>query len=225
MNAMLWSWVVAFAVVAALAAALGWAMDPRRPAVGILIDSRGRYSLTHFQLVIWSLVILPLIAGVFFGRWIDRVQNPLEFTVPGTVLGLLGISVGSFVTSTAVKAAKNVRAAPSIAASGRAASGLADEPRLAQIFLQEEGPFADQVIDLAKFQNFVFTAVLVVAYIALSVHALADASSAAAVTTLPTFSGTFLILVGISQGGYVINKLTPAGGPAPGMTMAIAARP
>ena len=215
MNAMLWSWLMSFVVLLALAIGLGAAMRPRRWLFGILIDARGRYSLTHFQLCVWSVVILSLIAGVFFGRWIDGVQDPLGFTIPGPVLGLLGISVGSAVTATAIKATKDVTAAARIAA-----SGPGDPPRLGQIFLLEEGQYADQVIDISKFQNFVITIVLVVAYIALSVHALADASSAGTLTSLPTFSGTFLILVGISQGGYVVNKVTPQAGFAPGLTVA-----
>ena len=41
---------------------------PLKRWLGILIDDRYRYSLTHFLIVLWSIVILSLIAGVFFGR-------------------------------------------------------------------------------------------------------------------------------------------------------------
>ena len=37
--------------------------------LGILIDSRGRYSLTHFQLWLWIVVISSLVSGTFLGRW------------------------------------------------------------------------------------------------------------------------------------------------------------
>ena len=32
----------------------------------LLIDTRGRYSLTHFQIVLWSLIVISLITGLFW---------------------------------------------------------------------------------------------------------------------------------------------------------------
>ncbi len=215
MTAIFVSWAISFAVLAGLAVLLSRAMRPVIFPLGILIDTRGRYSLTHFQLVVWTLAIVSLISGVFFGRLWDGVANPLGFTIPGQVLGLLGISVASAVTATAIKVTKDATSSASIAASGQA-----DPARLAQIFLQEEGDYADKVIDITKFQNFAFTLVLVVAYVFLTIHAISQAKTASAFTGLPTLSGTFLILVGISQAGYVGGKLAPRTGVPAGMTMA-----
>ncbi len=185
---------------------------PSKKWFGILIDQRGRCSLTHFQLFVWTVLIISLIAGVFVGRLAHGRYDPLAFTIPGQVLGLLGISVGSAVTATAVKTSKDARAPSRIAA-----SGLSDPPHLGQIFLLEEGQYADQAIDLAKFQNFLFTIVLTIAYVVLAVHAIVKHGGS--ISTLPTFSGTFLVLVGISQGGYVANKLSNPAGNAPGLTL------
>jgi xanthosine utilization system XapX-like protein len=69
-----------------------------------MIDSRGRFSLTHLQLVLWPLVVLSLVAGVFFGRLWAGVDDPLGFDIPSELLGVLGISVGSAVTAQCVKA-------------------------------------------------------------------------------------------------------------------------
>jgi hypothetical protein len=211
--------VVIFAVWAGVALAclllpffLAMRVMPSKRWFGILIDQRGRCSLTHFQLFVWSVLIVSLIAGVFVGRWVHGEPDPLAFKIPGQVLGLLGISVGSAVTATAVKAAKDVSSGSRIAA-----SGLSDPPRLGQIFLLEEGQYADQAIDLAKFQSFLFTIVLAIAYIVLAVHAITK--SGGSIAALPSFSGTFLVLVGISQGGYVANKLSSSAGDAPGLTV------
>jgi hypothetical protein len=88
-------WAGSAIIFLGLAVSLGlWAM-PSKKAYGILIDSRGRCSLTHFQLFVWSVVILSLIFGVFFGRWTHGAKDPLDFTIPGQVLGLLGISSDS----------------------------------------------------------------------------------------------------------------------------------
>jgi hypothetical protein len=160
-------------------------------------------------------VILSLLAGVFFGRWQHNV-DPLGFTIPPVVLGLLGISVGSAVTVTAAKTAKDTTRPANVAA---AAPGRW-RPSLIQIFLVEEGTYADQVVDITKFQNFVITVVLVLAYIGLAVHTVTAAGNAAKVTALPGFAGTFLVLLGISHAGYLAGKLpAPAGQPA-GLTVA-----
>lgn len=185
---------------------LGVLVMPGSSWFGILVDTRGRCSLTHFQLFVWTVTILSLISGFFFGRWIHGANNPLGFKIPGQVLGLLGISLGSAATATAVKATKDVTAAPNIAAS----DAEIDPPRLVQIFLLEEGQFADKAIDIGKYQNFIVTLVLVVAYVGLSIHQVV--LHGGAIGALPSFSGTFLILVGINQAGYVANKLPSQAG-------------
>src|SRR6202023_2960802 len=109
MTAILVSWGISAAVLVVLALAIGWFTGKKgqRHAFAVLIDFRGRYSLTHFQIVLWTLVILSLVSGVFFGRLVHNVPNPLGFKVPANVLGLLGISFASAVTATSVKVAKD----------------------------------------------------------------------------------------------------------------------
>jgi hypothetical protein len=202
MEAILWAWLISAAALVLLAVVLSIVMSPAQAPLGILIDNRGRYSLTHFQLVLWTILILSLVSGVFWGRLIEDVGDPLSFKIPGEVLGLLGISVGSAVLATTVKASKNASDPDNVAASSK----NNDRPRFWQMFMVEEGEYADKVIDVTKYQNFIITLILVAAYTALAIHAVSDAASAAAVKTLPKFSETFLILVGISQAGYVGAK-------------------
>jgi len=205
--AILWSWAVAAAVLLVLAAVLGTLVKLKPGPLGILVDSRGRYSLNHLQLVVWSLVVISLIAGVFFGRLIDGVENPLGFTIPDRVLGLLGISVGAAVTVGAVKATKSATSATAETPTLASFQTTGRRPFFGQVFLLEEGEFADQVVDVTKFQSFGITIVLVVAYVAMAIHAIANAKSASAVTALPDISGTFLVLLGISYAGYAGGKL------------------
>lgn len=98
-----------------------------------------------------------------------------------------------------------------------AASGAADPPRLGQIFLLEEGAYADQAIDIGKYQNFIFTIVLVIAFVAINIHAIVKGGGV--ISALPSFSGTFLILIGISQAGYVANKIPNQAGTPTGLTV------
>jgi hypothetical protein len=215
MTAIYAAWAVSAGVLLALAALLGRLMVPARFPLGLLIDQRGRYSLSSFQLVMWSLIVLSLLSGVFWGRLIDGVVNPLSFSVPANVLGLLGISAGSAASATAVKASKDATRSESIAA-----SASQDMPRFSQVFLQEEGGSADKVVDVSKYQNFVITIVLAIAYVALACQAIDHAGTGARLTSLPDFSSTFLVLLGISHGAYVAGKLPNPTGTPQGLTMA-----
>jgi hypothetical protein len=172
-------------------------------SLGILRDNRGRYSLSHVQILLWTLVILSLIAGVAAGRLLgDAAGGPLGFTVPDSVLALLGISIGSTVAARAIKAGKNTRRQAHIAASDRR-----DPPHLAQILLVEEGRQADRLVDVTKVQSLVITIVLVVSYVAMAVSEIRKAGSAAELTSLPDVAGTFGALLAISHAGYLAGKL------------------
>lgn len=215
MEAVFLSWAGSAAVIVLLAVFLGYKVGVGTGPLGILIDGRGRYSLNHLQLVAWSIVILSLICGVFLGRWIEGLSDPLGFSIPSQVLGLLGVAGGSAVIAGAVKSTKDTASSAQVAAS----SGV-DKPRLSQIFLAEEGAFADQVIDVAKFQGFIVTVVLIIAYVGLAIQTISDAGSVAQLTSLPDFSPTFLTLLGISQGTYVLGKIPGKQGEPEGLTVA-----
>ncbi len=244
MTAILWSWAVSAVLLLALAGFLGFRVklppDNIRPSpwiLGILVDNRGRFSLNRLQLVLWSIVVISLISGVFFGRLIEGVADPLGFTIPDRVLGLLGISVGTGVTVGAVKATKKTKAEEEAAKAkaqaaarvppavhppeGRAASPLAtyaataQPPFFWQVFMLEEGDLADDVVDVTKFQSFGFTIILVVAYVAMSIKAIVNAKVAEKVVGLPDISGTFLVLIAISYTGYLGGKLPTQTGLAP----------
>lgn len=212
MAGMLVLWLVTAAVIVLLAVLLGNLV--RHEPLGILIDSRGRYSLTQLQLVLWSIVVISLISGVFFGRMFANVPSALDFTIPEEVLLLMGISVGSAVTATVVKAGKDAARPAAIAA-----SNTQDRPRFTQIFLVEEGELADRVVDVAKFQAFWITVVLVVAYVALAVAAIRAAPSPAEMTALPKVAGTFVTLLGISHAGYLAGKIPDRPGIPAGLTV------
>jgi hypothetical protein len=171
--------------------------------LGILRDNRGRYSLSHVQILLWTLVLLPLITGVAAGRLLgDAAGGPLGFTIPDSVLALLGISVGSTVAARAIKAGKNTRRQANIAASDRL-----DPPHLGQILLVEEGRQADRLIDVTKFQSLVITLILAGSYVAMAASQIRRAGSAAELTSLPDLAGTFGVLLAISHAGYLAGKL------------------
>ncbi|RLC66641.1 MAG: hypothetical protein DRI48_04235 [Chloroflexi bacterium] len=87
--------IVAAVVVLGIAVIVG--MSKGKGAFGVLIDGRGKYSLSRLQILLWTAMIIGGYFGIAFSR--------LEFvSIPGEVLGLLGVTLGSTVVSTAIKA-------------------------------------------------------------------------------------------------------------------------
>jgi hypothetical protein len=201
MRTVLAAWATSAAVLLAAAALAGKLAG--RGYLGILIDNRGRYSLSHLQITLWTLVVLPPLAGVTIGRLAEGVQDVLDFAIPETLLAVLGISVGSATIATGIKAGKDATRPVEVAAS----DPNLDPPRVAQVVLLEEGQLADKIVDIGKFQSLWLTLVLVVAYVASAVASLRAAGSAANIQSLPAFTTTFTALLAISHAGYLGGKL------------------
>lgn len=208
----MWSVFIIWVVVTVLIVVLVVVATHCTKSRNILIDCRGRYSLTRFQVVVWTVVILSLVCGIAGGRLIVGQADVLGFQIPGQVLGLLGISVGSTVLSSTVKISKNATRPGHVAAHPLKSSEGA--PSFWQMLLVEEGAAADKTVDVTKFQNFIITVVLVIAYVALSVAKIYAQKSAATIDSLPSFSSTFLVLLGISHAAYIGGKIpSPTGTP------------
>lgn len=206
------TWAVGALVLLALGAVLGMVIG--RGLLGVLIDQRGRYSLSQFQLVTWTVVLVSLFAGLFAGRLAAHTGgSAMEFKIPPELLAALGISAGSTITALAIKATQDHLQPASIAA-----NTPAFPPRLAQIFLIEQGDQADKVIDISKFQNFWFTILVVAGYISTVIAAVNKQPSLEGFT-LPGFTGTLLALLGISHAGYLAGKLPTRAGVPDGPTM------
>lgn len=203
-----WAWAISAVVLLILAICLGLITEARS-VLGILIDARGRMSLTHLQLTLWTILILSLISGVFWGRLLSGADKALEFGIPNDVLGLMGIAVGSAVATTITKSAKDNDPE---ASTRIAVPAEGEKPKLSQIFLLEEGALADEVIDITKFQNLVLTVILVVAYTAVAIDAILPTTPTAPLTALPGLAPQFLTLLGISHAGYVLGKLPKQSG-------------
>lgn len=189
-------WIVSLLVLLSIAAWLGSTVG--RGRLGILIDTRERYSLTHFQVVLWTVVILSSVLGVFISHGFD----PATVHLSSQLLGLIGISAGSGVLASAVKATKDAPGSTArVARAGNLAlrngAAIAIAPRLAQMWLEEEGDQADKVVSITKYQNFVFTLVVLGVYIAMAWKQ----------AEIPTLPDNIVWLIGISHAGYVGGKV------------------
>ncbi|RLC83225.1 MAG: hypothetical protein DRI79_14180 [Chloroflexi bacterium] len=94
MTPLIWAIVAAVAVLV-IAAVVG--LSKGKGIFGVLIDGRGKYSLSRLQILLWT----ALIIGGYFGIAFPKLSF---VTIPNEVLGLLGVSLGSTVVSTAIKA-------------------------------------------------------------------------------------------------------------------------
>jgi hypothetical protein len=190
------SWFLSFLALVGLAVWIGG--QTGKGILGILIDQRGRYSLTHFQLVLWTIVILSSAIGVLISSKLDATK----LVLPPELLALMGISAGSAVLSTGVKATKDALGSTArVARAGdfKLSTGAPETitPHLAQIWLEEEGDLADKVVSITKYQNFIFTLVILCIYVALAVKE----------GGLPALPESVVWLIGISHAGYVGGKV------------------
>lgn len=170
--------------------------------LGIFLDTRGRFSLSQFQIVLWTIVVLSLISGVFLARLFGGVNNPLNINIPSELLIVMGISVGSAVTAGAVKASKDLKSDTNILDM--------DNPKFSQVYLVEEGKERKKdlrTVDATKFQNFWLTLIIVMAYIASVVTHISNIEGVDKLDSLPGFSSSLLTLLGISHAGYIAGKL------------------
>jgi len=206
------AWAIAAAILVACAAGIG--KQASKTVLGILIDERKRFSLNRLQLVMWTLLVLSTLVGLFVSYLNGQTTLGSVFKIDQNLLVLMGISVGSATTAGAVKSAKdlnpNVRvqragilapttAAVAIANAARVPLPASTEPpaHFSQIFLEEEGSRIDEVVDVTKFQNFFFTLAIGLTYVVL----------VAKQHGYPTFDNNVLWLLGISHAGYVAGKL------------------
>lgn len=170
--------------------------------LGVLIDERQRFSLTHLQIVLWSLLVLSLLAAMFLARWIGGVSpgELLKIQIPPEILSLAGISGGSAVVATAIKSPRT----QSVRTQSRDPKTNKRNPtQFSQVFMVEEGENIDKVIDVTKFQNFFLTLIAVAAYGIMTAAALATTPVPSA---FPGFTSDLLWLIGISHAAYVGGK-------------------
>jgi hypothetical protein len=165
---------------------------------GILVDDRLRFSLTHLQVVLWTLVLLSLYGAVLLSRALHGLPPSewLDIAVPEQLLILAGISGGSAVVATAAKSTRTAQIRAMNLSSQK-------QTHFSQMFFVEEGAAADQVIDVTKFQGFFFTAIAVLVYIVASAFELAATSVPRG---LPELTPGLVWLIGISQAAYVGGK-------------------
>ncbi|HYI10800.1 MAG TPA: hypothetical protein VEK57_17200 [Thermoanaerobaculia bacterium] len=186
-----------------------------------LIGSLNTMSLSRTQTVLWTILVCASFITVAFVRLGDTgsLATALDFAIPQTVLGLIGVSLTSAVASSVVassKASKSPAAGEVTASAANTETPMAHmSPRgtlfgysdkskasLSDIFDGDE--LADaHTLDLGKVQMFFFTIVAAVLFLGDIYAQLMKGVP----TALPNLPSELVALMGMSHAGYLGNKL------------------
>jgi hypothetical protein len=218
------TWALTEVLVLLAIMVMGGAVNGRLE--GVLIDSRNRISLSKFQVLLWTVVVLSsLIAAAAFNITHFEGGAPLDIAIPNELLGAMGISAISFVASPALLQLKanqettetglalaqdKLNLAPGQAGATGQLFRLCS-PQLASwtdMFLGDDVGNVGSA-DISKVQQFSITLLLVGIYIG-SVWALfTHATPQTGVTALPALSSGFVMLMAISHASYLAYKVVP----------------
>jgi hypothetical protein len=172
--------------------------------VGVLVDQRNKISLSRFQLVLWSLLVIATIIteGILNALW--KVPGPLTLNVPSQMWILLGLSSGSAVAAPIVLGMK--------ADKGTLDTNAVMQHAWSDMFYGDETGNADQV-DFSKVQQFFLTVVLVVAYatevVMILLHPSAATTDGKPMLYFPALDTGLVALMGVSQVAYISYKALP----------------
>jgi len=185
--------------------------------VGILIDSRNKMSLSQFQVVLWTWLLISSFLAVALG------MKTVNIGLSEELWALMGISVASGAGSIIVKGKKKstevdeakmgmTTAVPldgetrPVSQSVQHANKDVSEARWADMFKGEE--IVDHnYVDVSKVQMFFFTIAIWLGYAYVLWGATFEINEG--VVAFPELSTSVVTLIGISHAGYLTVKASP----------------
>lgn len=197
---------------------------------GVLIDSRNKISLSRFQMLLWTVLLLSgFLTAVLIN--IRRGQSdPLSIALHPDLWGLLGISTASLVGSPLIKSNKKseptnesakAKTEAQLTSQGAAPAGVTAEGQIVVNNKSEDASFTDMFkgeevgnaayLDLGKVQMFFFTLITWFVY-ATALGAMFTASvrpDAPKISGFPDLDTGMVALLGISHAAYLANKAVP----------------
>jgi hypothetical protein len=189
--------------------------------LGILVTDRNLMSLSRFQMILWTLLILSGYLTIAMKRIHGGIPNPLDFGIDTKLWALMGISTASLVGSPLLLQSKKLQqpAANSVEkastllkenqetiqdnSQGRLYANASPlDARFTDIFQGDEiGNTA--YLDPAKLQMFFFSLIVACSF---AYQMFASIHGAAASLAMPVFSDGMVALLGISHAGYLGSK-------------------
>lgn len=214
-----WTWLWTAVLVLFAIMVMGGAVNGRLD--GVLIDNRNRISLSKFQMLLWTVVVLSALIAAASVNITGNKPDPLEIGIPVELLLAMGIAATSFVATPAllqlkanqdssstalVRAEDKLNLAPGEAGANGQIFQLCS-PQLASwtdMFLGDDVGNAGSA-DISKVQQFAITLLLVGIYIG----SLWKLFGTAPIAALPVLSSGFVTLMAISHASYLAYKAIP----------------
>lgn len=226
-----WNLVCVTIALVGILAVIGCAISNR--PLGALINEQNIMSLSRFQMVLWTIVVLASylsyalfrIDAAGFGPLAAAAKtDPLNIVIDPSLLVLMGISATSFVAAPMILGTKKDKTPAADVAEKTAAkagdsttevndnrqgtvygnTNLADA-RITDMFQGDELGNTTHV-DMAKVQMFFFTIISGVAYLVLVFRNLMAATATTDLSQLPTLPQGIVYALGISHAGYLTSK-------------------
>jgi hypothetical protein len=191
---------------------------------GILINERNLISLTRFQTVLWTVIILSAFLTDAVARISFHIPNALDISLDKTLWALLGISTTSLVGTPLIQSTKKVQEPdPKEVQKAETALGETDIKEKSQGVLYanknvSDAAFTDMFegdevgntayIDVAKVQMFFFTIVAALSYGIDLTNWITGINQATAqyAVAFPVVSGGLVAILGISHAGFLAGK-------------------
>jgi hypothetical protein len=197
-----------------------------RPA-GILINERNLMSLSRFQLILWTLIVLSAYLTIALERVHAKpsIADALGIALDPRLWSLMGISTASLVGTSLIQSTKKDKD-PKSGEVNNAATALGEdrttvaENRQGLLYKNadiKDAAFSDMFegdevgntayVDLAKVQMFFFTVVAALSY-GVTLFYWIITKSPADLTAFPVLSGGLIAILGISHAGFLANNST-----------------
>ena len=216
-----WAFLWSLVVLTFLAVAIGWVLVGR--PLGILINEQNLMSLSRFQLLGWTVLILGAYLTFVFQRLRAGDPQSLGVAIDKMLWALMGLSTTSLVGSAAISSVKSDQQ-PDGTAANRTAAITQEQPKtvldnsrgtLYANSTKEDAQFTDLFegdevgnaahVSLGKLQLFYATVIIFAAY---AVVVLKTLRPHADLSRLPTLPEGIIALLGISHAGYLSTKAT-----------------
>jgi hypothetical protein len=234
----LWMWRIFMLLLFLFCLVAGYAIKERWS--GLFIDQRNKISLSRFQLVLWTALLLSgFLVAVLINLCLG-IKDPLFVTMDQQLWALMGISGTSLVAAGLIQTNKRNQKPKSGDAESRfreaiddpkaksAEDSSATRTRVEGVLVENTSAesaswldmfMGDEVgngawLDIGKIQMFVFTLIVWFTYAAALANKIAFATQESGLKEFPALDNGIVALLAISHAAYIGNKAVPqTGGP------------
>lgn len=220
-----WNWLLVMILLAIFAGIVGKYVT--NYAAGIFINPLNIMSLSRFQMVLWTIIVLSAYFTMALIRVKSAVDDPLAIEIDWHLWALLGISTTALVGTPLLQGAKKTKN-PDPQKVKETGDFFGQDKGEVNTYRQgllygnpdpKDAKFSDMFqgdevgntthVDLAKLQMFFFTIIAAFAYCVILFNTLSSAQNDGSVLqNLPVLPDGLIAILGISHAGYLTSKGT-----------------